>query len=74
MKAISPTLIAARVASGNARPNDSWQASNNASSLRFGSAAHSTSVNADSELTADGQDVDLEQGGPEATDTVRFRP
>ncbi|PBK91766.1 hypothetical protein ARMGADRAFT_1063782 [Armillaria gallica] len=66
--AISPTLIAARVASGNARPNDSWQASNNASSLRFGSAAQSTNVNADSELTVDGQDVDLEQGGSEATD------
>ncbi|PBK66836.1 hypothetical protein ARMSODRAFT_1005918 [Armillaria solidipes] len=66
--AISPTLIAARVASGNARPNDSWQASNNASSLRFGSAAHSTSVNADSELTANRQDADLEQGGSEATD------
>ncbi len=58
----------ARVASGNARPDDSWQASNNVSSLRFGSAAHSASANADSELTANGQDVDLEQGGSEATD------
>ncbi|KAK0457337.1 uncharacterized protein EV420DRAFT_521303 [Desarmillaria tabescens] len=39
---ISPTLIVARVASGNARPDDDWQASNGASSLRFGSTAHST--------------------------------
>ncbi|KAK0238364.1 hypothetical protein EDD85DRAFT_506588 [Armillaria nabsnona] len=66
--AISPTLIVARVASGNARPDDSWQTSNNASSLRFGSAAHSTSVDADSELTTNGEDVDMEQGGFEAID------
>ncbi len=68
MQAISPTLIVARVASGKARPNDSWQISNNASSLRFASAVHSTSMSADSELIANGRDVDLEQGGSEATD------
>ncbi|KAK0457348.1 uncharacterized protein EV420DRAFT_522170 [Desarmillaria tabescens] len=64
--AISPTLIVARVASGNARPDDSWQASNGASSLRFGSAAHSTSMNPDSELSAD---IDLEHDGSETTDS-----
>ncbi|KAK0185043.1 hypothetical protein F5146DRAFT_1144759 [Armillaria mellea] len=66
--AITPTLIVARVASGNARPNDSWQANSNASSLRFGSMAHSTSINAYSELTANGLDVDLEQGRSVVTD------
>ncbi|KAK0457368.1 uncharacterized protein EV420DRAFT_1765083 [Desarmillaria tabescens] len=65
--AISPTLIAARVASGNARPNDSWQASNIASSLWFGSAVRSTSMNPDGELTANGSGVDLEHG---VSDTI----
>ncbi len=60
MKAISPTLIVARVASGNARPDNDWQASNGASSLRFGSAARSTNMTTGSELSAD---TDLEQRG-----------
>jgi len=62
MTAISPTLIVARVTSGNARPDDDWQASNGASSLRFGSAAHSTTG---SELSAD---IDLEHSGSGMTD------
>ncbi|PBK62486.1 hypothetical protein ARMSODRAFT_606241 [Armillaria solidipes] len=60
MTAISPTLIVARVASGNARPDDDWQASNGASSLRFGPAARSTSMSTGSELSAD---IDLEHSG-----------
>ncbi|PBK90466.1 hypothetical protein ARMGADRAFT_1082721 [Armillaria gallica] len=62
MTAISPTLIVARVASGNARPDDDWQAYNGVSSLRFGSAAHST---VGSELSAD---IDSEHGGSGMTD------
>ncbi|KAK0221142.1 hypothetical protein EDD85DRAFT_262709 [Armillaria nabsnona] len=65
MTAISPTLIVARVASGNARPDDDWQASNGASSLRFGSAARSTSMTTGSELSAD---IDLEHSGSGMTD------
>ncbi|KAK0435561.1 hypothetical protein EV421DRAFT_1835527 [Armillaria borealis] len=65
MTAISPTLIVARVASGNARPDDNWQASNGASSLRFGSAARSTSMSTGSELSAD---IDLEHSGSGMTD------
>ncbi|KAK0433237.1 hypothetical protein EV421DRAFT_1845668 [Armillaria borealis] len=65
MTAISPTLIVARVASGNARPDDNWEASNGASSLRFGSAARSTSMTTGSELSAD---IDLERSGSGMTD------
>lgn len=65
MTAISPTLIVARVASGNARPNDDWQASNGASSLQFGSPARSTRMTTGSELSAD---MDLEHSGSGMTD------
>ncbi len=65
MKVISPTLTVARVASGNAHPNDDWQASNSASSLQFGSPAHSTGMMTGSELSAD---MDLEHSGSGMTD------
>ncbi len=65
MKAISPTLIVARVASGNARPDDDWQASNGTSSLQFGSPARSTSLTTGSELSAN---IDLEHSGSGMTD------
>ncbi|KAK0196248.1 hypothetical protein F5146DRAFT_320488 [Armillaria mellea] len=59
--AISPTLIVARVASGNARLDDDWQASKGASSLQFRSETRTTS----SELSAI---IDLEHGGSPMTD------
>ncbi|KAK0457355.1 uncharacterized protein EV420DRAFT_1644100 [Desarmillaria tabescens] len=67
--AISPTLIVARVASGNARPNDSWRAgNNNASSLRFRSTVRSISVDPDDELSAN---IDLEHGASESTNNCQ---
>ncbi len=65
MKAISPTLIVACIASGNARPDDDWQASNSAPPLQFGSPARSTSMTTGSELSAD---MDLEHSGSGMTD------
>ncbi|KAK0185464.1 hypothetical protein F5146DRAFT_1124932 [Armillaria mellea] len=59
--AISPTLIVARVASGNARLDDDWQASKGASSLRFRSETRTTG----SDLSAT---IDLEHGGSPMTD------
>ncbi|KAK0457376.1 uncharacterized protein EV420DRAFT_1550563 [Desarmillaria tabescens] len=66
--AISPTLIVARVALGNARPNDSWQMGSNVPSLQFAPVVHSTSMNPDSVLTANENGVDLEHGRSEMTD------
>ncbi|KAK0221171.1 hypothetical protein EDD85DRAFT_983403 [Armillaria nabsnona] len=65
MTAISPTLIVACVASGNARPDDDWQENDSASSLQLGSPARSTSMTTGNELSAD---IDLEHGGSGMTD------
>ncbi|KAK0444693.1 hypothetical protein EV421DRAFT_1902758 [Armillaria borealis] len=58
---IAPTLIVARVASGQARPNDSWQASN-VSALQFGSGTEITQT--DGILSTSGREIDLEHGEP----------
>ncbi|PBK91762.1 hypothetical protein ARMGADRAFT_186315 [Armillaria gallica] len=58
---IAPTLIVARVASGQARPNDNWQASN-VSALQFGLGTERTQT--DGILSTSGREIDLEHGEP----------
>ncbi|KAG7443362.1 uncharacterized protein BT62DRAFT_1009155 [Guyanagaster necrorhizus] len=53
---------AMRVASRQARPNDSWQA-NNVSTLQFGSAPPEN-TQTDGILSTSGREADLEQGKP----------
>ncbi|KAK0488509.1 hypothetical protein IW261DRAFT_1439797 [Armillaria novae-zelandiae] len=57
---IAPTLIVARVASGQTRPNDSWQASG-VSMLQFGSG---TENHTDGILSINRREFDLEHGEP----------
>ncbi|KAK0457369.1 uncharacterized protein EV420DRAFT_1644127 [Desarmillaria tabescens] len=59
---IAPTLIMARVASGQARPNDSWQASH-VSALQFGSGTPEN-TQTDGIMSTSGRENDLEHGEP----------
>ncbi|KAK0203201.1 hypothetical protein DFS33DRAFT_1489210 [Desarmillaria ectypa] len=59
---IAPALIVARVTSGQARPNDSWQASH-ISALQFGSGTPEN-TQTDDIMSTSRREIDLEHGEP----------
>lgn len=71
MRGVAPTLIVARVASGHARPDDSWNGSV-MSSLHFGSRAHPpalSQIGSEGDLTrsailAEENDLETGKSGP----------
>ncbi|PBK76281.1 hypothetical protein ARMSODRAFT_1078465 [Armillaria solidipes] len=68
VRGIAPTLLAGRVAAGHARPDDSWNESTTASSLRFGN--HSSSQNDGAGSGSDASSrlrPDLEEGSEGST-------
>ncbi|PBK92223.1 hypothetical protein ARMGADRAFT_1165940 [Armillaria gallica] len=74
---IAPTLIVGRVASGQARPNDSWKSRNTVSTIQFGghSVAQSESVSAEERAVNNGHEIKpevdgLERDGNRARDSV----
>ncbi|SJL05141.1 uncharacterized protein ARMOST_08514 [Armillaria ostoyae] len=64
---IAPTLIVGRVASGQARPSDSWKSKNTISTIQFGghSAPQSESVSAEEGAVNNGHEIKPEVDGLE---------
>ena len=78
---IAPTLIIARVASGKARPNDSWRNSSHAgncscavqSSLHFQSVAHTATISDAEMQDTNGSNIDSIRSPPSVEESGRVK-